>query len=262
MNFCTLASGSSGNAACLQSEDTCLLIDAGISARRINCALTGSVPKAVLITHEHDDHVKGLPVFLRQCEATVYASHATAEVLIKERKVDPARICTFNAGDSFVIGDITVRSFPLSHDAAAPVGYRFDCDGGSAAVLTDTGYVTEEAADAVAGVALLLLEANYDPETLRSGPYPRFLKERVLGRHGHLSNADAANFALHIAKSGTQEIILAHLSRENNTPVMAEYAVARKLQMHGLNVRVSVAPRDTVGEKRSCEKFALSVLGS
>ena len=135
---------------------------------------------------------------------------------------------------------------------ADSVGYRIDSAGGSVGILTDTGFVTDEASQILRGVELLLLEANYDIETLRSGPYPYFLKERILGARGHLSNDDAAEFALQSVRSGTRDILLSHLSRENNTPVMAEYAVARRLQSLGMTVRLGVAPRDELSEEHRC----------
>ena len=120
---------------------------------------------------------------------------------------------------------------------------RLDAASGSIGILTDTGYVTDEAYDALLGVDLLVLESNHDPEALRSGPYPYYLKERIAGPRGHLSNDEAARFAAEMAQRGTKEIVLAHLSRENNTPAMALHAVQRMLEAHGLTAAVTVAPR-------------------
>jgi phosphoribosyl 1,2-cyclic phosphodiesterase len=140
-----------------------------------------------------------------------------------------------------------VTAFPTSHDAPGSCGFRLDAAGGAVGVLTDTGYVTDEAADILEGVDLAVLEANHDIETLRSGPYPYYLKQRILGAQGHLSNEDAARFAAVLAQSGTSEIILAHLSRENNTPAMAQTAVERALSAAGVSPLLSVAPRDCLG---------------
>ena len=253
MEFYTLASGSSGNAALVKHENTAVLIDAGISARRIaqslaRLGLSPAALSAILITHEHDDHIKGIKTLCRQCAAPVYASYGTAQSLACAGQA----LRPFRAGDGFTVGALRIRSFPTSHDAADSVGYRIDSAGGSVGILTDTGFVTDEASETLQGVEILLLEANYDIETLQSGPYPYFLKERILGRRGHLSNDDAAAFALHSAARGTRDILLAHLSRENNTSVMAEYAVARRLQAPGMTVRLSVAPRDELSEEHRC----------
>lgn len=139
-------------------------------------------------------------------------------------------------------------------------GFRLDAAGGAVGVLTDTGYVTDEAADILEGVDLAVLEANHDIETLRRGPYPYYLKQRILGAQGHLSNEDAARFAAVLAQSGTSEIILAHLSRENNTPAMAQTAVERALSAAGVSPLLSVAPRDclspahTVSRRSVCRR--------
>ena len=255
MEFYTFASGSGGNAALVRERNTALLIDAGISARRITQSLAalGIAPSelgAILITHEHADHIKGLKTLCRKCPAPVYASRGTAQSLSYAGNA----LRVFDAGECFTVGAFAIRSFASSHDAADPVGYRIDCERGSLGFLTDTGFVTNAAYDTLLGVELLLLEANHDVETLQSGPYPPFLKARILGDHGHLSNVQAGEFALESVKAGTSDIMLAHLSRENNTPVMAEYAVARKLQQHGYSVRLCTAPRDTMSEVHLCRK--------
>ncbi len=248
MEFYTLASSSGGNAALVRCGDTALLLDAGISARRIAQALSalGMSPAgldAVLVTHEHSDHVAGLATLGKKYGVPVYASRGTARRLTQAVNVRP-----FDAGDVFSVGAFEIRSFRTSHDTADSVDYRFDCADGSAGALTDTGFVTEEAAAALAGVDLLLLEANHDVERLKSGPYPYPLKLRILSDKGHLSNEAAADFALRCVRNGTRDILLAHLSAENNTPALAEYAVARRLQAAGLSIRLGVAPRDRMSE--------------
>jgi len=249
MEFYTLASSSSGNAALVRCGDTAVLLDAGISARRIaqSLAWAGLTPDAldaVLITHEHADHVSGLATLSKKYAVPVYASRGTARFL----RCAGETLRVFDAGDAFAVGPLEIRSFRTSHDAADSVDYRIDGPDGSVGALTDTGCVTDAAAEALAGVDALLLEANHDVETLRCGPYPYYLKQRILSRHGHLSNEAAADFALHCVRSGTRDILLAHLSVENNTPVMAEYAVARRLQAVGLSVRLGVAPKDRISE--------------
>ena len=249
MDFYTLASSSGGNAALLRFGETAVLLDAGISARRIRQTLgrLGMTPdelSAVLVTHEHTDHVSGVATLTKQYNTPVYASRGTARAL----RCAGDTLRAFDAGDSFAVGALTIRSFRTSHDAADSVDYRVDAPDGSFGALTDTGFVTDAAAEALAGVDLLLLEANHDIETLRNGRYPYHLKQRILGKYGHLCNEAAADFALYCAQRGTRDILLAHLSAENNTPALAEYAVGRRLQAAGASVRLAVAPRDCESE--------------
>lgn len=145
----------------------------------------------------------------------------------------------------FTVGAARITPFETSHDAAGSIDYRIDAAGGSVGILTDTGLITDEAADVLAGASLLMLESNHDEECLRSGPYPYSLKQRILGPLGHLSNDAAAAFAARMARLGTREIVLAHLSRENNTPAMALERVGRALS--GTGVRLSAAPRRELG---------------
>ena len=252
MEFYTLASGSSGNSTLVRTDGAVLLFDVGISCRRIEqslrtLGLTLADLTAVFLTHEHTDHISGLATLYKKCSAPIYVSRGMAHLL-----TCPA--VPFTAGSAVELDCCTVRSFSTSHDAIDPVGYRVDGSEGSFGLLTDTGYVTDAAAETLDGVELLLLEANHDVETLQYGPYPYFLKRRILSDEGHLSNDAAAVFALRAAEHGTHDILLAHLSKENNTPEMAEYAVARALQAAGRTVRLGVAPRDTMSEVHLCRK--------
>lgn len=256
MEFYTLASSSSGNAALVRSGETSILLDAGISARRIAQALSllGMTPEdldAILITHEHSDHVNGIATLTKKYAIPVYASRGTAHFLPQAGSA----LRIFEAGDALIVGELAIQSFRTSHDAADSVDYRIDAPDGSLGALTDSGYVTDDAVRTLTGVDLLLLEANHDVGMLQCGPYPYHLKRRILGEHGHLSNEAAADFALHCVKNGTSDILLAHLSAENNTPEAAEYAVARKLQAAGCSVRLGVAPRDRLSEVHTvCRK--------
>ena len=255
MEFYTLASSSSGNAALARHGGTAVLIDAGISARRIALSLAqlGLAPDAlcaVLVTHAHSDHVSALAALSKKYAIPVYASRAAAQFLACPGDV----LRPFDPGAAFSIGELAVRSFRTSHDAAGSVDYRLDCASGSLGLLTDTGCVTEEAATVLSGVDTLLLEANHDVETLRNGPYPYHLKRRILGEQGHLSNEAAAEFALRCVMDGTRDILLGHLSAENNTPAMAEYAVARRLQAAGFSIRLGVAPRDRLSDVHTVER--------
>ena len=246
----TLASGSSGNAAVLSCGDNHLLIDAGISCRRITAALkeldlSPVELGAILITHTHTDHIAGLSVLLKKTDCPVLATARTCRELNFRLPGIESRLQAVDSPVSF--GDVEITPVPTSHDAPGSCGWRFDTDSGSVGFLTDTGYITDEAADLLPGVDLAILEANHDVEALRSGPYPYYLKQRILGLEGHLCNEDAAAFAVTLAENGAGEIVLAHLSRDNNTPAMALNAVESALSAAGLSPLLTVAPRDTVG---------------
>ncbi len=261
----TLASGSSGNALLLSCDGTHLLLDAGISCRRITTALgtlglTLREIDALLITHTHTDHIAGLQTMLKSSAFPIRASGRTCRELEYRMAgvgewVESADFCR-----SFAVGGCFVTPFPTSHDAPGSCGFRIDTPDGSVGLMTDTGYVTSEAAEILSGADLVFLEANHDVEALRSGPYPYYLKQRILGREGHLCNEDAARFAVYLAQQGTSEIVLSHLSRENNTPAMALSAVEIALSAAGWDPTVSVAPRDTLSEahivagRKACRK--------
>lgn len=249
----TLASGSSGNALLLSCGSTRLLVDAGISCRRITTALreVGTAPEAlsaILITHTHTDHISGLRVLLKKAVCPVLA---TAPVIREleyrlpelDHRLHPVELCV-----PFDVEACRVTPFPTSHDAPGSCGYRFDTEDGAVGLMTDTGYVTDAAAEQLSGVDLAVLEANHDVEAVCSGPYPDYLKQRILGPRGHLPNEEAARFAVTLAEQGASEIVLAHLSQENNTPAMARSAVETALSAAGLAPALSVAPRDRLSE--------------
>ena len=243
----TLASGSSGNALALSWGGGTILVDAGISCRRIRQGLQAlglDLPEldAICVTHTHSDHISGLQTLLKHTDCPVYASAPAGRDLLRRLVLLEDRLR--EAEGTFSVGDCAVTAFPTSHDAPGSLGYRFDTPGGAFGLLTDSGVVTPEAEAVLPGVALAVLEANHDVETLRSGPYPYFLKERILGPVGHLRNEDAAAFAVTLARNGAREIVLAHLSLENNTPAMALRAVGTALRAEGLAPRLSAAPRD------------------
>ena len=243
----TLASGSSGNALVLNWDGGHILVDAGISCRRIRQGLQSlgldlSGLDGIFITHTHSDHISGLQTLLKHTDCPVFASAQAGRDLLRRTVLLEDRLREAEA--PFSVRDCTVTPFPTSHDAPGSRGYRFDTPGGSFGLLTDSGVVTEEAEAVLPGVALAVLEANHDVEAVRIGPYPYFLKKRILGPGGHLRNEDAAAFAVTLARAGAREIVLAHLSRENNTPAMALRAVETALSAAGLAPRLSAAPRD------------------
>ena len=247
----TLASGSSGNALLISMSGAYFLVDAGISCRKITQRLQAlglGLPDldGLFITHAHTDHVNGLKTLLKRASFPIFATWETLCCLQAEDTCNLFR--PIKPGVPFPVSGCSVTAIPTSHDAPGSCGYRFDGPDGSVGILTDTGYVTEAASSLLPGVGLAILEANHDVESLSSGPYPYYLKKRILGRLGHLSNEDAAKFAVTLAENGANEIILAHLSLENNTPAMARNAVEQALSAAHLAPVLSVAPRDALGE--------------
>lgn len=242
----SIASGSEGNSLLVSAGGTHILVDAGISARRITAALSslGLTPgdiAGVLVTHEHSDHTAGLATLTKQYRLPLYASGGTAGALCAKIPHAADVLHLLPRQGVLTLGDAQVTVFPTSHDAAESIDFRFDCGGAALGILTDTGCVTPEAEQALQGVDLLVLESNHDEDWLLSGPYPYYLKQRILGNRGHLSNDAAAALAQRMASAGTRQFVLAHLSRENNTPERARQTMARALA--GLDVSVTVAPR-------------------
>ena len=258
----TLASGSSGNALLVSCGATHLLVDAGISCRRITTSLAAlglglDDLDALLITHTHSDHITGLQTLLKKSIFPILSSGRVGrELAYRLAGVEP-RFQEMAFCRQIQVGCLAVTAFPTSHDAPGSCGFRLDGPDGSMGVLTDTGYVTQEAADILPGIDLAVLEANHDVEALRSGPYPYYLKKRILSSQGHLCNEDAARFAVTLAEAGASEIVLAHLSRENNTPAMARNAVETALSAAGLFPTLSVAPRDSLGECHTVSRRAV-----
>lgn len=256
LKLCTLASGSSGNCLLISAGGTHILIDAGISARRIGQGLKefGLSPAeldGILVTHEHSDHISGLATLLKHEAVPVYATAATGRQIAYRIAWAEEHLHTILPGSGFSIGALDVTAFSTPHDAADSVGYTVVHHDRKAAVVTDLGRVTEEVLGAVSGAQLALLETNYDPDWLRSGPYPMQLKARILGDYGHLSNEDGAHLARTLAEHGTRQLVLAHLSKENNTPARALDTVCACLTCAGIlpqeDVTVDVAPRDRLG---------------
>ena len=224
--FCPLASGSGGNSTYIQSGKSAVLIDAGISYKtlceRISAA-GGSIGdlSAVAVTHSHSDHIGGLKTLIKNTGLPVYATRGTAETLIRENLVPGNAEFVFCDEESAVFGDIEIARFATSHDTNGSCGYRVNTPSGSCGVCTDLGVVTDEVRRGVAGCRVLLFEFNHDIDMLRRGPYPPHLKIRILSDLGHLSNASAAAEVPFILGSGTNQLILGHISRHNNTPDIA-----------------------------------------
>ncbi len=253
MNLCTLASGSSGNAALISAKNTFILVDAGISAKRITTGLAqvGRVPSdlsAICITHSHSDHISGLRVFLKRSKCPIYTTQQTAFALCSQLPEAESRIHLIQRSDRFQVQNLQITSFATSHDAPGSVGFSFADGERKCSIVTDLGQVTEEVRESVLGSHLALVEANHEPEWVKSGPYPSYLKARILGDQGHLSNASCSMLCCDLVKHGTKKLILGHLSKENNTPERALGTVKNILQQEGLDrVSVTVAPRQECG---------------
>lgn len=246
MRLTIFASGSSGNCALVSDGSTHLLVDAGISAKRISAALAHQnlSPEHLtgcLITHTHSDHIAGLATLTKHFSLPLYAT-APAGRQVAYRLPVERLLHTLEPPKSEVIGGIAVQAIPTSHDSPGSVGYRFTApDGRSACLVTDLGVVTPEVEHAVEGVDLAMIECNHDIDSLQNGPYPYYLKSRIAGPQGHLSNADGAGLCALCVRSGARSLVLAHLSKENNTPALARAAVSKALE--GLpTVRLEVAP--------------------
>ncbi|HWQ53934.1 MAG TPA: MBL fold metallo-hydrolase [Bryobacteraceae bacterium] len=248
-----LASGSSGNATLVATENTRILVDAGLSVRELTrrLALAGEQPErlsAVLITHEHCDHVGGLARLVRRHRIPVYVTHRTAPTL--EWLEPPPVIETFQAGARFSVGDIEVDSFTIPHDAADPVGYCFHAEGIKIGLATDLGYVTESIRYHLRGTHCLLLESNHDVDMLKVGPYPWSVKQRVMSRMGHLSNNGMAEFLTEDWQPAAPNLILGHLSEHNNHPEIVRLAAGQALERRSIAARVVVA-----GQRQPSEAF-------
>ena len=250
--FCTLASGSAGNSYLYVNGRHRILVDAGKNTRYINdclrqLALSVSDLTHILITHSHGDHVSALPVLLKHTRATLVCSDETFSA-IASRLPQGVPVQLFAPGEGFWLGKVPVKTFPTSHDAPGSCGFVLGQGREQVAVCTDLGTVTGDIFEAMRGSPTVLLECNHDAEMVKTGPYPYPLKARILSDHGHLSNKFAAKVAVRLCQTGTQNLLLAHLSAENNEPRLALDTVRAALREAGLEAYVSLAPRDMPGE--------------
>ena len=241
LRFCSFASGSTGNCYLVRTDDTVILVDCGIAGKRIIGGLDGAGlgtddVNAILITHEHSDHILSIKMMARKAvNADMYATPGTIKGI--GDKVPEGRIKSISAGDAFEVGDINVQSFHLSHDARDPVGYSFESGGRKLSILTDTGVVTDDMYMKIRNSNAFVLEANHEVNILRAGPYPYELQQRILSDHGHLSNEYTGELINRILddeevsyeEGDTPYFLLAHISRQNNTPDQAMLTVKNVL---------------------------------
>lgn len=229
MRMCSIASGSSGNCIYIGSDTTHLLVDVGISGKKVmqgveSLGIRMDELNGILITHEHIDHVSGLGVLARKYHLPIYATGGTIQAIKKMSSlgvIDEDLFEVIQVQDKFTIQDITVNSMKISHDAAEPVAYRFCSDGKKAAVITDLGTYDDYIVDNLRGMDALLMEANHDIHMLEVGPYPYYLKQRILGEHGHLCNEASGRLLSAVLHDNIKAVMLGHLSKENNMPELA-----------------------------------------
>lgn len=259
MKVFVFASGSGGNCLLVSDKGTNILIDAGISMRRIESCLSQSEISmndiaGVLITHEHSDHISALKTMAKKVGVGIYAPHTVAARIAGMFPETEELIRIIPVGERFAIGGLSVRAFHTSHDTDESVGYRVE-GSGCFSIATDTGCLTDEIEEGLFGADAVLIESNHDEQMLRYGPYPAYLKRRILSEHGHLSNEECALAARRLVQSGTRTIILGHLSKVNNTPEKA-MGVSEKM-LADTGAVLYCAPEFgrleiTVGEKAGC----------
>lgn len=260
MNLCSLASGSSGNCTFVSSGHTKLLIDAGVSGRKIENGLNSLEVSAgeiqgILVTHEHADHIQGLGVLARRYHTPIYGTAETITSILKMKstgRIQEELLHYVVPDKTFQINDITVEPFSTSHDASNPVCYTFRADGHKIGMATDLGKYDDYIVSKLTGSEILLLEANHDVNMLMVGGYPYYLKQRILGDRGHLSNENSARLICRLFHEKLKYITLAHLSKENNFEELAYETVRAELNSlvedRSSESMLSVAKRDTVSE--------------
>lgn len=261
MRLCSIASGSSGNCIYVGSDATNLLIDTGISGKKVEFGLnsldlTTKDLNGIFVTHEHSDHIKGLGVIARKCGVPIYATSGTIRAMKESGSLGklPEGIFHEIQGDSdYQVGDLTIHPFHISHDAAEPVGYRIHQGEHSVGIATDMGVYDEYIVDNLKGLDALLLEANHDVNMLQVGSYPYYLKRRILGERGHLSNETAGKLLCRLLHDGMKDILLGHLSKENNYEALAYETVCSEVTMgdnpyKAKDFRIAVAHRDSTSK--------------
>ena len=257
MEIASICSGSSGNCILVKSGDTNILVDVGISNKRVEEGLdffetSPNEIDAILVTHEHSDHIKGIGVFLRAHPVSVYATKGTIDEILNASstgEVDKELFEEIDSDDEFFVGGLKVNSISTSHDASDSVCYRFDDGDKSCAVVTDLGYYHDDIVESLKDLNAILVEANHDLKMLEVGPYPYHLKSRIWSNVGHLSNEACGQLLSEIISDKMQYIILGHLSKDNNYPELAFETVRNELMfknidLNDLGIEIQVAKRD------------------
>ena len=246
--FCNLYSGSSGNCSLVETENTKILVDAGVTSKKIREGLE-TIGKsinqidAVIITHEHSDHVKGLQVLCKNNNIPIYANSHTFSMM--KQVIPEEQKKYFNTNEYFEIKDLRIYPFSIPHDAADPCGFSIYHDKNKISIATDIGHMENKIIDNLAGSDYILLESNYEPNMLKCSRYPYQLKKSILGENGHLSNEDAANTISTLVKLGVSNFSLGHLSEENNLPELAYQTVMEEIMRNTYSdkLRLNVCDR-------------------
>ena len=255
-NFCSLYSGSSGNSLFVETEHTKLLIDAGVSSKKIETALDNlqvnpNSIDGILITHEHLDHVRGLGTFAKKFNIPVFVDNKTLDGMPEQKdKLRQNKIKNFVVGENFEINDLKIKSFKIPHDAANPCGFLISKNDKSIGIATDIGHMTNSILRDLEPCDFILIESNYEPEVLKYSPYPYNLKTRIAGPNGHLPNEEAGKTISCLLKNNLKQAMLGHLSKENNFPELAYKTVVEELIANNYNensLSLSVASRDLPG---------------
>ncbi|MEW9123496.1 MAG: MBL fold metallo-hydrolase [Thermotaleaceae bacterium] len=266
LKFCSLASGSSGNCQFIASEESKILLDVGLAGKRIVSALEsigerGEKIQGILVSHEHSDHIKGIGILSRRFNIPIYANNNTwREMVGKIGPIHEENQRYFETGESFTIGDIKIKTYGISHDAVEPVAFSFHHEGAKISVATDLGHVDDRIMEEIRDADLLMLESNHDVEMLKMGKYPWFLKKRILGDFGHLSNETAGHVIADLLEGQGRiaHVLLGHLSKENNFPELAYETVKsiladRKIKI-GLDINIDLTYRDQLSRVYSIDK--------
>ena len=261
MDFCSIASGSSGNCTYTGTDHTALLVDAGVSARQIEKGLksidrTATDIDGILVTHEHSDHIRGLGVLSRRYGIPIYGTKGTLNAIANCSSlgsIDAGLYREIHVDEDFQVGDVTVHPFEIPHDAAQPSAYRISHEETSVAVVTDLGVFSDYIIENMKGLDAVLLEANHDIRMLQAGPYPYYLKQRILGTHGHLSNENAGRLLCRVLHDNLKHIFLGHLSKENNYDALAYETVCMEVTMgenpyKASDFQICVAERSEVSQ--------------
>ncbi|MGO4370228.1 MBL fold metallo-hydrolase [Paenibacillus sp. YIM B09110] len=256
LRFTVLASGSTGNATIVQGSEKTVLVDAGLSMKKLDevmreQGIAGHHIDALFVTHEHSDHIKGLGAFARKYELPIYANEATWGALERHvGNIAPEKRVIMETGEALDFGPMKVQSYPISHDAAEPVGYTFEERGEKLSLATDLGYVSEKVKRQIIDSDVLVLESNHDTEMLRMGRYPWNIKRRILSDVGHLSNVAAGEALCELMTDRTKRVYLAHLSLDHNVMDLAKLTVNSILEDHGIFYKKEEHPlRETHHDK-------------
>ncbi|MFD2672176.1 MBL fold metallo-hydrolase [Marinicrinis sediminis] len=242
IRFSVLASGSTGNATIIQSKDVTLMIDAGLSGRKLDQLLKerevrGDSIHGILVTHEHADHVKGLGIFARKHGLKIYANARTWQAMDKHvGQIEEDQREIIETGAELTFGELKVQSYPVSHDAAEPIGFCFREGDRKLSVATDLGYVSPKVRDMISDSDVLVLESNHDVDMLRIGRYPWNIKRRILGDEGHLSNEAAGEALCTLLADHTRRVYLAHLSQDHNLMDLAKMTVNNLCKERGFHL--------------------------